>query len=103
MSARWRHGLTWLGALLLVVVAVMGVAVAAPGDGKRQRRADRHRALTEGIDCSACHTPHGWKQLGEGAGSGGFDHARTGFPLTGQHVRTACIDCHAKGVPKKRI
>jgi len=87
-----------LSVLLAAVIAVMGVAVAlaAPGDPKPRSVGSRHRSLTEGIDCSACHTPHGWKQLGDGAG-GGFDHARTGFPLTGQHARTSCIDCHEGG------
>jgi len=29
-----------------------------------------------------------------------FDHFTTGFPLSGQHVRTACEACHVKGVFK---
>ena len=29
-----------------------------------------------------------------------FDHFSTGFPLSGQHVRTACEACHVKGVFK---
>jgi hypothetical protein len=55
-------------------------------------RARRHASITEGTDCGACHTPSGWKSLsGDG---GGFDHSRTGFPLTGRHARAACTDCH---------
>ena len=39
--------------------------------------------------CYACH-PTGSK-------GGSFDHAKSGFPLTGAHITTACTDCHTSG------
>ncbi len=38
-------------------------------------------------DCSSCHTTASWPT--------GFDHSQTAFPLTGAHIVTACISCHA--------
>ncbi len=48
-------------------------------------------------DCSACHTPEGWSLAAGGSTGGGFDHARTGFPLIGSHRRTSCVGCHQPG------
>lgn len=42
-------------------------------------------------DCQTCHTTLGWKG---GRIGGGFDHARTGFPLAGRHQQVACRQCH---------
>ena len=39
--------------------------------------------------CLACHPT--------GSATDGFDHNNTGFPLTGAHITTACISCHASG------
>ena len=39
--------------------------------------------------CYACH-PTGSKD-------GSFDHNKSGFPLTGAHITTACTDCHTSG------
>ncbi len=39
-------------------------------------------------DCSICHTTIQWK-------GAVFDHGRTGFILTGGHLRASCIQCHA--------
>jgi len=50
-------------------------------------------SITAGKDCDACHTVASW-QLGAQAGGGGFDHARTGFPLLGAHTATPCLACH---------
>ena len=38
-------------------------------------------------DCLICHTTIAWSPAM-------FDHNMTGFALTGQHVTTACADCH---------
>ncbi len=102
MSPAMRRALASVGVLLLATSVVMGAALAAPGQAKPKSKTERHRSLTEGLDCSSCHTQYGWKQLGQGAGSGGFDHARTGFPLTGQHARSACVDCHSEGTEVTR-
>ncbi len=49
-----------------------------------------------GRDCSACHTPDGWKPAT-------FDHATSAFPLVGKHQAVACQGCHGnsqfKGTP----
>jgi hypothetical protein len=39
--------------------------------------------------CEPCHTPVSWTSLT-------FDHARTRFPLTGQHTHVPCDQCHKK-------
>jgi len=43
-----------------------------------------------GQDCAHCHTPTDWQQSI-------FDHAETGFLLTGSHNRIECTQCHADG------
>lgn len=40
-----------------------------------------------GPQCADCHTPSGW-DLWE------FDHATTGFALSGAHSQASCADCH---------
>jgi hypothetical protein len=93
------------GVRLAVVLALALCALAAlslpPASADGPRRAGHRAGVTEGLDCGACHSPHGWKTLADGAG-GGFDHARTGFPLTGRHARVACSDCHRAGVQVSR-
>ena len=41
--------------------------------------------------CLACHPT--------GSANDNFDHNQTGFPLTGAHITTDCISCHANGFP----
>ncbi len=40
--------------------------------------------------CEACHTIQAWRPAT-------FDHGRTGFPLTGAHLRAECAGCHPGG------
>ena len=75
---------------LVVLVVIVGTAAAAPTLKMREKA---HGGFVDDMDCSACHTPDGWK-LSPAAGASGFDHDRTGFPLRGQHVRTTCGGCH---------
>lgn len=49
-----------------------------------------HAASGFSTDCAACHDETAW-------GNASFNHNNTDFPLTGQHVTTACIECHANG------
>jgi hypothetical protein len=42
-----------------------------------------------GKNCQACHTVFVWKKTKP------YDHAKTGFALTGQHRTAACMSCHA--------
>jgi len=56
-----------------------------------------HAGVTADMDCSNCHSTHGWRMSETTGGEGGFDHAKTGFPLIGQHGRTTCASCHRGG------
>lgn len=49
---------------------------------------DPHRGQL-GRSCQNCHTTAAWKQVSA------FDHARTGFALTGAHRTKGCLSCHA--------
>lgn len=51
------------------------------------KKKDPHRGQLG--NCQACHTVQGWKPIRS------FDHASTGFGLTGAHQRVACLTCHA--------
>jgi len=44
-----------------------------------------------GVDCSTCHSTTAWKEVGS------FDHARTGYPLRGEHAKLECMKCHENG------
>jgi hypothetical protein len=50
---------------------------------------DPHRGQFTG-DCAPCHAPTGWEDVT-------FDHAQTGFALTGGHAKPACAACHPDG------
>ena len=65
-----------------------GAANAAPAD------ASAKKSFTQAVPCSACHSTTAWRSRDAVGGAPGFDHATTGFPLTGQHSKTACVGCH---------
>ncbi len=44
-----------------------------------------------GENCSICHSTVAWEPAD-------FDHARTAFPLVGEHVTVVCSDCHQDGI-----
>ena len=44
-----------------------------------------------GTSCDACHSTTGWLPAT-------FDHALSGFPLTGAHAGLACTQCHINNV-----
>jgi Cytochrome c7 and related cytochrome c len=52
------------------------------------------RGFTEAIPCSACHTTTAWRAKDASGEEAKFDHAATGFPLTGAHVHAPCVACH---------
>jgi hypothetical protein len=99
-------------ALTLGLAGALGLAAplegsATPGDAAapaaaratstaplQAARATRHLSVTEGLDCSACHTPHSWKSLTATSDGAGFDHSSTGFPLTARHRDVSCAGCH---------
>ncbi|HEY0671921.1 MAG TPA: cytochrome c3 family protein [Longimicrobiales bacterium] len=56
---------------------------------------DPHAGRMEGA-CTRCHSTADWRRVDSRAVSSSFNHARTGFPLKGAHVRTACAHCHER-------
>jgi hypothetical protein len=50
-------------------------------------------------NCARCHPDHGGRDFAMVAWPGGseekFDHAKTGFALTGKHATTECKQCHS--------
>jgi hypothetical protein len=54
---------------------------------------DEHRGQFAGRACSSCHSEQAWKP------AGGFDHAKTTWPLTGRHAAVTCERCHASRKP----
>jgi hypothetical protein len=85
------------GLALCASLALPPASAEPPAAGRSARSGRDHKSITEGLDCSACHTAASWKTLSDG-GAEGFDHARTGFPLSGRHAQTACTGCHQSGV-----
>ena len=72
-------------------VVFAGVAHAACTDC----HTDPHAGAL-GPDCTSCHTTADWREvLG-----GGFDHARTRYPLEGRHAEVACSGCHGERGPR---
>nr|MEE4266502.1 hypothetical protein [Candidatus Krumholzibacteria bacterium] len=71
--------------LLMVALLVAGSAVAqeAPRAGNPHGNLD--------LDCTLCHDEGSWEIT---RGMPGFDHASTGYPLTGRHAGVHCRDCH---------
>jgi hypothetical protein len=69
------------------------------GNGNRYRQASQSCAACHSRvnphrgqlsrDCQTCHTVDGWKKIKP------FNHAVTGFALSGAHRLAACMSCHA--------
>ncbi len=53
---------------------------------------DAHKGQL-GNDCQRCHNVEDWKAAKQ------FDHSKTRYPLTGQHVQVACEKCHKPDTP----
>jgi hypothetical protein len=49
-----------------------------------------HAQLQFPTDCASCHGTSTWN-------GASFDHASTGFPLTGAHTALQCMQCHVPG------
>jgi hypothetical protein len=88
---------TTLGLGLVLVTAIL-LALLEPGISTAAPSLPAHRrSVTAGLDCSACHTTDGWKGVSVASGQTGFDHSRTGFPLTQRHASVPCAGCHNAG------
>lgn len=76
---------------------VNGIFKGTPKDCYSCHAKDDNHNGQFGTDCGACHDTSGWQNAT-------FDHSKTGFPLTGQHVGVNCTSCHPggqfKGTPK---
>ena len=72
-----------------------------PAPGAALLQAGR-RSFTSAVSCSACHSTTAWKSKDAAGGGVKFDHATTGFPLTGQHMNASCVSCHNSTVQLKR-
>jgi len=61
-----------------------------------QAASPNHVASGFATDCTTCHQPSdpNWQAGNFGAN---FDHATTGFPLTGVHQQVDCARCHTGG------
>jgi hypothetical protein len=67
--------------------------LCAAGAAAQAPPANPHGPLPDGLDCSACHSPSGWRPLRSDLQ---FDHAKaTAFPLDGRHASLSCRGCHA--------
>lgn len=66
---------------------INGVYKGTPTDCFSCHQKDDKHAGTFGTDCSACHQPSSWENVT-------FDHSKSNFPLTGQHITLACEKCH---------
>jgi len=60
---------------------------------------DPHGGRMQGA-CSSCHRVEGWTTI-SGNMERSFNHASTGFPLTGAHAGTQCAACHQPGSPPR--
>jgi hypothetical protein len=55
---------------------------------------DKHQGRF-GTECARCHSTIGWKAASIDRQN--FDHAKTRFPLTGEHRHVQCQSCHTAG------
>jgi hypothetical protein len=95
--------------LSLSLVVIGGLCLAALAgahtraqEGRGAAGAARHASLTEGLDCANCHTTASWDMAGGASAGRGFDHARTGFPLSGRHASSTCAECHRPDLAIRR-
>jgi hypothetical protein len=81
--------------LIAAVVTSASVALAQAPAPTATGKAD----ITSSLPCTACHSTDAWRTRATESAEGGFDHAKTGFPLTGLHASVACVSCHMANRP----
>ncbi len=80
--------------LVGLLLLTCGLGACAPfADPDSTRSPHARSTFAADLACENCHTTEGWALFGSSGGRG-FDHSRTGFPLTGQHAATGCVRCH---------
>ncbi|HEY0671920.1 MAG TPA: hypothetical protein VGD27_06625 [Longimicrobiales bacterium] len=70
---------------VLIVLFLMSASARAGAQN------NPHGVLPRGLDCADCHTAEGWRSIRRDPR---FDHARTGFALSGKHSAAKCSSCH---------
>jgi hypothetical protein len=70
-------------------VRFIGVAHAECSDCHKDPHAGRM-----GGACATCHVTDAWSSIVKSSKTGGFDHDKTRYPLTGRHRVVACERCH---------
>jgi hypothetical protein len=83
----------------LVLAPTASASVRAAGVDTKTAANMGRTDITESLACSACHTTTAWKTRLATTDEDGFDHAKTGFPLTGVHGHTPCASCHIPDRP----
>lgn len=78
---------------LVVGLVLLVLSTSAESKGHNDK-------VLQGLDCSACHNTDSWGMSDSAGQKGGFDHDKTGFPLTGEHGKKLCTSCHA---PKRKV
>jgi hypothetical protein len=72
---------------IILMAIVSSLAWSQTTSGSRQM--NPHGNLK--MNCSDCHSPKRWKPTKRIID---FDHAKTGFPLSGSHSSILCTECH---------
>ena len=72
---------------------VNGVFKGTPTDCYSCHAAQDHHNGQFGTACGSCHRPTTWQDVT-------FDHNKSAFPLTGNHISVQCQACHGNGVYK---
>jgi len=70
-----------------VVRVPLKLAATRCADCHRDPHRGEAAAVSAQAGCETCHRVEAWQQVG-------FDHAKTRYPLSGQHARVACERCH---------
>lgn len=76
--------------------------MASPSPRKVESSGRRKASLFDTVGCDACHNTVAWKSVDKATGDAKFDHASTGFPLTGEHMHAPCVACHNSARTTKR-
>ncbi|HRC85346.1 MAG TPA: hypothetical protein PK413_07045, partial [Thermoanaerobaculia bacterium] len=74
--------------LLLRVSLVAGLLAASPASAQKGAKSP-HGELK--LSCTECHTLSAWKPLADPLP---YQHAKSGFELSGAHARASCKSCH---------